>query len=214
MFNKAEKKKKAKKDTVASKLVKDLMSQDNLPGDNANETVKVENTLVDGENSPRDELQADKVQAHEVQGAITTARPIEDVLIKAIPVEMQEKANLIALGIVADPKENDYEFERVSAARPVETAAKILSEAIKTMEVRGSLYDSKSVGSKEERSMLKTVKMFEVLTGVSISEEQGWKFMAVLKLVRSETGNASHKDNYLDGAAYMALAGETALKTK
>jgi hypothetical protein len=87
-------------------------------------------------------------------------------------------------------------------------APTLLSHAVNIMKERGQNYDCKE----GERSMAKTVKMFTALTGIEMTEEQGWKFMACLKLVRSETGNNAHADNYIDGAAYFALAGETALK--
>ena len=83
----------------------------------------------------------------------------------------------------------------------------ILQTARETIVDRGTTYDTDGQG--QERSMAKVVAMFNALTGHNITETQGWKFMACLKLARSEQGQ--HKlDNYLDGAAYMALAGECA----
>ena len=87
------------------------------------------------------------------------------------------------------------------------SADNILQFARNTIVDRGTTYDS--TGQGQERSMRKVVAMFNALTGHTITEAQGWKFMACLKLARSEQGQ--HKlDNYLDGAAYMALAGECA----
>lgn len=84
-------------------------------------------------------------------------------------------------------------------------AAQILNEAVATMVERGKSYDKNGNGA--ERSMDKIVAMFEALTSIKMTPAQGYKFMACLKLARSEQGE--HKeDNYLDGAAYMALAGE------
>jgi hypothetical protein len=60
-----------------------------------------------------------------------------------------------------------------------------------------------------ERSMEKAVRMFNALTDGAITTEQGWLFMAILKMVRSQQG-AFKVDNYEDGAAYFALAGEAA----
>ena len=57
--------------------------------------------------------------------------------------------------------------------------------------------------------MSATVEAFGAITGVSMSEEQGWLFMAILKAVRSQQGDY-HEDCYADGAAYFALAGEAA----
>lgn len=87
------------------------------------------------------------------------------------------------------------------------SAPKILQEAISTMADRGKTYDTNGQGA--ERSMQKIVSMFNALTGHNLTTAQGWKFMCCLKLARSEQGQ--HKDdNYLDGAAYFALAGEAA----
>lgn len=65
-----------------------------------------------------------------------------------------------------------------------------------------------------ERSMWSAVSTFNTLTGHELSERDGWVFMAILKLARAqnsvETGAPVHLDDYIDGAAYMALAGESA----
>ena len=60
-----------------------------------------------------------------------------------------------------------------------------------------------------ERSMKSCVKAFNALTGHTLTEEQGWIFMAVLKAARSQ-GGAFKLDDYVDGASYFALAGEAA----
>ena len=86
-------------------------------------------------------------------------------------------------------------------------AVKILNEAVEIMAERGKSYDKS--GGEAERSMPKIVAMFNALTGHELTPEQGWKFMCCLKLARSEQGEY-REDNYLDGAAYMALAGEEA----
>lgn len=85
-------------------------------------------------------------------------------------------------------------------------AIQILTEAIEVMAERGKTYD-KAGG--QERSMGKTVAAFNALTGHSLTEEQGWAFMAILKLARSQQGEYK-ADNYLDGTAYFALMGEAA----
>lgn len=97
-----------------------------------------------------------------------------------------------------------------SKYEPVEQASKavqILNEAVSIMAERGKSYDKS--GGEAERSMPKIVAMFNALTGHELTPEQGWKFMCCLKLARSEQGEY-REDNYLDGAAYMALAGEEA----
>lgn len=63
-------------------------------------------------------------------------------------------------------------------------AADFLSQAQSEMVDRSTTYDK----PEGERSMAATVAMFNALTGSDLSEEQGWKFMVCLKLVRSEQG--------------------------
>lgn len=84
-------------------------------------------------------------------------------------------------------------------------ANEFLEAGLGHMQDRASTYD-KPAG---ERSMLATVKAFEEITGVVLTEEQGWLFMVVLKLVRSQQGNF-RADNYEDAAAYCGLQGEAA----
>lgn len=85
------------------------------------------------------------------------------------------------------------------------TAHKILQAAQKHMKDRAKKYDSPS----GERSVAATVAAFNAVTDSSMTEEQGWLFMALLKAVRSQQGDY-HADSYEDGAAYFALAGEAA----
>ena len=65
-----------------------------------------------------------------------------------------------------------------------------------------------------ERSMARAVATFNTLTGHELSERDGWVFMNILKLSRAQnsvdTGAQTNLDDYIDGAAYMALAGEAA----
>lgn len=61
-----------------------------------------------------------------------------------------------------------------------------------------------------ERSMGRTVAAFNAITGNTITERDGWIFMATLKSVRACTTPTGRPDDYQDGAAYFALAGECA----
>ena len=63
-----------------------------------------------------------------------------------------------------------------------------------------------------ERSMLRTVGAFNILTGHALTEADGWLLMSVLKMARSR-GGRHVLDDYIDGAAYVALAGEVAEKS-
>ena len=59
----------------------------------------------------------------------------------------------------------------------------------------------------QERSMARTVSVFNAITGMELSELDGWKFMIALKLARSAQGSF-HEDDYVDLCGYAALAGE------
>ena len=89
------------------------------------------------------------------------------------------------------------------------TAANILTAALGHMRERAATYDK----PEGERSMGATVDAFLAVTGVSMTEEHGWLFMALLKAVRSQQG-AYRADSYEDGAAYFALAGEAAVRDR
>ena len=85
------------------------------------------------------------------------------------------------------------------------TPSDVLRAAAQHMEERASTYDTPG----GERSMGKTVAMFNELCNNNVTIEQGWMFMAILKMVRSQQGNFK-LDNYEDLAAYAALAAEGA----
>ena len=89
------------------------------------------------------------------------------------------------------------------------SAADILNASLGHMQDRASTYD-KPEGA---RRMGATVDAFKAVTGVFMTEEQGWLFMALLKAVRSQQG-AYRADSYEDGAAYFALAGEAAVRDR
>lgn len=83
-------------------------------------------------------------------------------------------------------------------------ASVILETCVETLGKRAAIRDVE-----RERSMEKTVQMFNALTGANIAITDGWLFMVCLKMVRSRQG-AFHLDDYVDGASYFALAGECA----
>ena len=84
-------------------------------------------------------------------------------------------------------------------------AQDILNKAASHMKDRAATYDSTA----GERSMGKTVAMLNTLYGTELTEEQGWAFMAILKMVRTSQGKY-RADNYEDGVAYFSLMGEAA----
>ena len=97
------------------------------------------------------------------------------------------------------------DLEPNSDDKQLNKAALTLKQALAHMEDRASTYDS----PQGERSMGKTVAMFNSLYGLELSEEQGWAFMCVLKLVRTSQGDF-REDNYEDLAAYAGLQREAA----
>ena len=102
--------------------------------------------------------------------------------------------------------ENNARFNRMNKSESVNSNS-ILNAAAQHMQDRASTYDK----PQGERSMVATVNAFRATTGIALTEEQGWHFMALLKLVRSQQGDL-RLDSYEDGAAYFALAGEAAAK--
>lgn len=84
------------------------------------------------------------------------------------------------------------------------TAPDILDRAGQHMRDRAATYDSPG----GERSMARTVAVFNALHGLTLSEEQGWSFMACLKQVRLTQQRGYHADSAEDLAAYVALMAE------
>ena len=92
---------------------------------------------------------------------------------------------------------------------PNTSAEHILQAAAKHMQDRAATYDL----PQGERSIHKTVAMFNILTDHLLTDEQGWLFMTCLKMVRAQAGG-HRADSYEDGAAYFALAGESAAQER
>ena len=84
-------------------------------------------------------------------------------------------------------------------------ATEILVTAADAIDQRGSQRDQPS----GERSMARAVSAFNAMYGTQLTEVQGWQFMALLKMARA-AGGKLHIDDYIDQAAYAALAGEAA----
>ena len=107
-----------------------------------------------------------------------------------------------------DKKELSIALDKVFS--PAESGAqKYLSNAAKHMQERAHQYDA----PEGERSMAATVSAFNAVTSHSLTEEQGWLFMELLKIVRSQQGGY-REDNYDDAVAYAALRGESAAKER
>ena len=99
--------------------------------------------------------------------------------------------------------------ERIRPTKKLLTAGSILNTAAQHMQDRAATYDQ----PQGERSIHKTVTMFNILTGAGLTDEQGWLFMTCLKMVRAQQGRY-RADSYEDGAAYFALAGESAAQER
>lgn len=99
----------------------------------------------------------------------------------------------------------------INEKQPEEIQTKINASDI-LQQAKDCLVNRASERDKEqERSMKSCVEAFNALTGKSLTETDGWIFMTVLKLARSQGGKFK-LDDYVDMAAYAALAGESGSK--
>lgn len=147
--------------------------------------------------------------ANELRGWASTKQtsPMFDCLVEAADIidkliETNNELKGFQSWVNATPGDNGVELSKQFL--PV-TARWILDEASATIESRGKKRDQGS-----ERSMQRIVKVFHALTDHHMTETEGWMFMVVLKLCREKTGQDI--DNWVDGAAYMALAAESVEK--
>ena len=98
----------------------------------------------------------------------------------------------------------DAEFK----LQPPASAPDLLDRAAGHMKARAATYDQ----PQGERSMEKTVALFNLHHGTSLTEAQGWHFMRILKDVRLFTRDGYHADSGEDGVAYQALMVEAKSK--
>lgn len=96
----------------------------------------------------------------------------------------------------------------MSPADAKPSAPDLLIMAADTIGDRAAERDS----AEGERSMERAVQMFNVWRGprahTPMAEHDGWAFMVFLKLARAAAGN-HRQDDWVDGAAYMALCCES-----
>ena len=92
---------------------------------------------------------------------------------------------------------------------PTIAAHGILQNAAAEMLDRAASRDT----PKGERSMGRCVKAFNAMFGMELTETQGWQFMELLKMARS-VGGEFRLDDFTDGVAYAALAGECEARRK
>ena len=99
----------------------------------------------------------------------------------------------------------DRESDEIS--KEEKDADYFLTKAVEILKERGKERDVE-----KERSMARIVSVYNALTGQSMSVEDGWKFMAILKLVRIQI--KPHEDGFLDALSYIALWGEEFFNNK
>lgn len=85
----------------------------------------------------------------------------------------------------------------------------LLESAAGHIRDRASTYDKEQ---KAERSMARTVAVFNAYHDTKLTEAQGWHLMQILKDVRLFSNiEKPHRDSIEDGIAYAALKGESLL---
>ena len=104
---------------------------------------------------------------------------------------------------VDNPCNKDNSYSRTDECKEEKDADYFLTKAVEILKERGRERDVE-----KERSMARIISVYNALTGQSLSVEDGWKFMAILKLVRIQI--KPHEDGFLDALSYMALWGEEA----
>lgn len=145
------------------------------------------------------------VAGEDLQGAYDWAHskhPKDIVAYYVIPTEESSAPK----GYSAELLQDNFK-KLVEQATEAATATDILQEATECLTARAVERDREG----GERSMKAAVTAFNSLTGHTLSEVDGWNFMLVLKLARSY-GGCFKLDDYVDAAAYAALAGEAGAK--
>ena len=97
----------------------------------------------------------------------------------------------------------------LTSVTAVIAAGTILQNAAAEMRDRAASRDT----PEGERSMGRCVKAFNAMFGTELTETQGWQFMELLKMARS-VGGEFRLDDFTDGVAYAALAGESESRLK
>lgn len=109
---------------------------------------------------------------------------------------------------IADVPETIHMQAAGATIKPSHTASTLLQTAGDTLKQRGVQYDK----PEGERSMGATVKAFNAVTGLNLTESHGWLLMSLLKMVRDNQREAAHEDSCMDLIAYASLYAEARLK--
>lgn len=91
----------------------------------------------------------------------------------------------------------------------MKNSIQFLEAAAQHQRDRAGTYDS----PQGERSMGKTVQAFNIITGKSLSEADGWLLLQLLKDVRDQA-NGPHLDSLEDCIAYASLKAEARIREK
>ena len=91
----------------------------------------------------------------------------------------------------------------MACSHPEQTSEYFLQKAIDLQKERGKEYDAG-----KERSMGKNVAVFNIITGHTLTESDGWLFMQLLKDVRQWTKPDYHQDSAEDCVSYASLKAE------
>jgi len=130
-------------------------------------------------------------------------KPYDDLVVDSCDIR-----NLTLVGVPKHKWTPAY-FELVRRNVPSTSAGTILQNAAAVMQDRATSRDT----PEGERSMGRCVKAFNAMFGTELTETQGWQFMELLKMVRS-VGGEFRLDDFTDGVAYAALAGECEARRK
>ena len=84
------------------------------------------------------------------------------------------------------------------------TATDFLRRAADIMDERARQYDK----PEGERSMVKCVSAFNIITGRNLTQAEGWLLLQILKDVRQWQRAGFHQDSADDCIAYAALKAE------
>lgn len=147
-------------------------------------------------------------------GALLTGYqfPVNTSSVDDIDLFLPAKAHLRAIEprttvVITETVEPRDIYAEVAPQLWPNTAHNLLQEAAKAVLDRAAERDVE-----QERSMGRCVEAFNALTGHELTERDGWLFMAVLKAARATATPTGRKDDYVDGAAYFGLAGESVLR--
>ena len=160
--------------------------------------------------------------SHEPAPQIFFSATISEAALMAEALRRENPAQYYAKSEAKAPhhKELEMAHNSVDAIQKKEIHHKDL-EAIEGIPVRGFAPEllmeaANCIGDRaverdidQERSMKSCINSFNAMFGKDLTEEQGWHLMTLLKISRSKGGNF-RLDDYIDGAAYQALAGEAA----